>query len=169
MTWYFAAWKRFAVFDGRARRKELWMYLLWTLIVLAVVAFVASLLTNSTDVDWVVGLYELAVTIPTLAVGVRRLHDAGHSGWWLLIALIPLGLIWLTVLWAEAGDEGPNKYGPDPKGAAPTTSTVADAGWVPDPLGRHELRYWDSSSWTEHVLDAGVPGLDPIEKGTSHP
>jgi len=61
-------------------------------------------------------LYVLAVVIPSLAVAVRRLHDTGKSGWFYLVALIPLiGGIWLIVLFATEGDVGPNAYGPDPK------------------------------------------------------
>lgn len=67
----------------------------------------------------IASLYSLAVLIPSLAVGVRRLHDIGKSGWWLLISLIPLvGGIWLLVLLATNGVVGENQYGPDPKAAA---------------------------------------------------
>jgi uncharacterized membrane protein YhaH (DUF805 family) len=65
----------------------------------------------------VIGLiYSLAVLVPGLAVGVRRLHDTDKSGWWLLIALIPLvGIIVLIVFFATDGQPGPNKYGPSEK------------------------------------------------------
>lgn len=61
-------------------------------------------------------IYTLAVLVPSLAVSVRRLHDVGKSGWFLLIALIPLvGGIWLLVLDCTEGKRGLNEYGPDPK------------------------------------------------------
>jgi uncharacterized membrane protein YhaH (DUF805 family) len=61
-------------------------------------------------------LYSLAVLLPTLAVGARRLHDIGRTAWWLLIGLIPIiGCIVLLVFMCLDGDEGDNKYGPNPK------------------------------------------------------
>jgi uncharacterized membrane protein YhaH (DUF805 family) len=67
---------------------------------------------------FVANLYSLAVLVPSIAVGVRRMHDIGKSGWWLLISLIPLiGAIWLIVLLATEGNQGSNQYGADPKGA----------------------------------------------------
>jgi uncharacterized membrane protein YhaH (DUF805 family) len=76
-------------------------------------------------VEWIVGgpgvlagLYSLAVLIPSIAVGVRRLHDTGRSGWWLLISLVPLiGIIVLIVFLATDSQPGANQYGPNPKGA----------------------------------------------------
>ena len=62
------------------------------------------------------GIYGLAVLIPGLAVAVRRLHDTGRSGWWLLIGLVPLiGAIVLIVFMATDGEPGDNAYGPNPK------------------------------------------------------
>ena len=62
-------------------------------------------------------IYSLAVMLPSIGVGVRRLHDVGKSGWFLFIALIPLiGIIWLLILMVKEGDTGPNQYGADPKG-----------------------------------------------------
>jgi uncharacterized membrane protein YhaH (DUF805 family) len=60
-------------------------------------------------------IYSLAVLLPSLAVGVRRLHDTGRSGWWLLLGLIPLiGIIILIVWFATEGDRATNQYGPNP-------------------------------------------------------
>jgi len=62
------------------------------------------------------GLYSLAVLIPSLAVTVRRLHDVGKSGWFILVGLIPLiGSIWLLVLFCTDSKPGENQYGPSPK------------------------------------------------------
>jgi uncharacterized membrane protein YhaH (DUF805 family) len=64
----------------------------------------------------VYGLYLLAVIIPSLAVGVRRLHDVGKSGWMILISLIPIiGAIWLLVLFVTDSNPGENQYGANPK------------------------------------------------------
>jgi len=55
------------------------------------------------------------VLLPSIGVGIRRLHDTNRTGWWLLVSLVPLvGWIWIIVLLALAGDEGPNRYGPPP-------------------------------------------------------
>ena len=66
-------------------------------------------------------VYGLALLLPTLAVMVRRLHDTGRSGSWLLIGLIPLaGLVVLIVFWARDSQPGDNQYGPNPKTPAPS-------------------------------------------------
>ena len=119
MNWYLKALKQYANFNGRARRKEYWMFVLFN----AAFAIVAMILDNILgitieDVGYgpLYGLYGLAVLIPGLAVAVRRLHDVGKSGWMILIALIPIiGGIWLIVLMATDGDLGENKYGQNPK------------------------------------------------------
>ena len=68
---------------------------------------------------WIYSLYALAIIIPSLAVALRRLHDIGKSGWWILIALVPLiGAIWLLVLYVRDSQPGENQYGPNPKGVA---------------------------------------------------
>jgi uncharacterized membrane protein YhaH (DUF805 family) len=65
----------------------------------------------------ILGLYGLAVFIPSLAVGVRRLHDTGRSGWWLLISLVPIiGIIVLIVFLVQDSQNGTNQYGENPKG-----------------------------------------------------
>ena|SRR6266498_3581511 len=62
------------------------------------------------------GLYSLAVVVPGLAVTIRRLHDTNHSGWWVLINLVPLvGWIWLLIFLVTDSDPGENRYGPNPK------------------------------------------------------
>ena len=112
MTWYLAVLKNYAGFSGRARRKEYWMFALVNL----AIGIVLQLLGAAIHSQIPYYLYALAVIIPALAVGVRRLHDTGRSGWWLLIALVPLvGAIILIVYLATGGNPGPNAYGPDPK------------------------------------------------------
>tara|TARA_B110000908_G_C10089365_1_gene373286 strand:+ start:382 stop:768 length:387 start_codon:yes stop_codon:yes gene_type:complete len=111
MKWYFGVFKKYAVFSGRARRKEYWMF---TVVNLGVV-FVLSALTPL--LDFPVGtVYILAVFIPMLAVTVRRLHDTGRSAWWLLISLIPLiGYIVLLIFAVLNGKNEENDYGENPK------------------------------------------------------
>lgn len=119
MNWYLKVLKQYAVFSGRARRKEYWMFVLFNIIF----AFLAIILDNILGVAVegvgygpLYGLYLLAVLIPGLAVSVRRLHDVGKSGWMILIALIPLiGAIWLTVLMVTDSNTGENQYGQNPK------------------------------------------------------
>jgi len=119
MNWYLTVLKKYAVFSGRARRKEYWMFFLFNMIF----GIVAVILDNvfGTAIEGVgyglfYFLYALAVLIPWLAVSVRRLHDVGKSGWMLFIVLIPIiGAIWLLVLMATNSNPGENKYGPNPK------------------------------------------------------
>jgi len=119
MEWYLMALKKYAQFNGRSRRKEYWMFVLFQMI-FAIVAMlldnVLGLANETVGYGPIYGVFALAMFIPGLAVGVRRLHDVNKSGWMLLISLIPLiGAIWLIVLLATEGTKGPNQYGPDPK------------------------------------------------------
>ena len=122
MNWYLEVLKKYAVFSGRARRKEYWYFFLFSLIisiVLAVVDGMTGSFSAEAGVGLLGGIYALAVLIPGLAVSVRRLHDTGRSGWWLLIALIPvIGAIVLLVFMVLEGKPGTNQYGSNPKGVA---------------------------------------------------
>ena len=112
--------KKYAVFTGRARRAEFWYFVLFNIIVSIVLSIISGIFRDKSNI--LGSIYSLAVLIPSIAVGVRRLHDIGKSGWWLLISLIPLiGWIWIIVLTAMEGNPGDNKYGPNPKGMAPAT------------------------------------------------
>jgi len=105
-------------FTGRARRAEFWWYFLANLIISVVLNIIDAVIGLGLGGGiGVLGLiYALAVLIPGLAVGVRRLHDTDKSGWWLLLALIPIvGIIVLIVFWATDGLPGPNKYGASEK------------------------------------------------------
>lgn len=126
MEWYLKVLRDYAKFDGRARRKEYWMFFLFNVII----AFVAGLLDSMLGLGMgtfgiLSTLYLLAVFIPGIAVGVRRLHDTGRSGWWLLVALIPvIGVLVLLFFLVQDSEPGPNQYGPNPKAAgspAPAT------------------------------------------------
>ncbi|SMO84844.1 Uncharacterized membrane protein YhaH, DUF805 family [Saccharicrinis carchari] len=119
MNWYLTVLKNYADFSGRARRKEYWMFVLFN-IIFAIVAIVVDNILGITfgviPYGPVYLLYGLAVIIPSVAVGVRRLHDIGKSGWMILISLIPIiGGIWLLVLMVTDSVPGDNQYGPNPK------------------------------------------------------
>ena len=115
MSYYLAALKNYAGFSGRARRAEYWTFYLINIFVYIVLAVLASA-TDTKACSYVALVYVLAVAVPTLAVGVRRLHDIGKSGWWLFISFVPfIGGIWLIVLLATGGNFGANNYGSDPK------------------------------------------------------
>jgi uncharacterized membrane protein YhaH (DUF805 family) len=121
MQWYIDVLKKYAVFDGRARRKEYWMFVLFNVLV----SIVLSIIDNIIGTTYGAGntgilstIYSLAVLLPSIGVGIRRMHDTNRSGWWILINLIPcVGFIWFIVLAAQEGTVGDNQYGPDPKAA----------------------------------------------------
>jgi len=129
MNWYLQALKNYAVFSGRARRKEYWFFALFNSIFLIIAVLLDNIAGTAIE-DLGYGLfyilYALAVLIPGLAVSVRRLHDVDKSGWMLLIALIPIaGGIWLIVLMATDSKPGPNSYGPNPKESYPGESAAS--------------------------------------------
>lgn len=119
MKWYTKVLRQYTDFSGRARRTEFWMFTLVSVIIGAVLGLVDKILfstSGQSTIDWLSTIYGLAVLLPTLAVGARRLHDTGRSGWWQLLAFIPvIGAIVLIVFYATAGGRSVNKYGPDPK------------------------------------------------------
>jgi len=107
--------KKYAQFTGRSTRPEYWWYALY-----AFVAFVAAS-TYDLISGLKIGLILIgALVLPGIAVTVRRLHDVGRSGWWLLIGLIPLVGTGILLWWnCQPGTIGPNRFGPDPKGRDP--------------------------------------------------
>jgi len=115
--WYLGiAINKFADFNGRARRKEFWYFFLTNVVINTALA----ILSRFPIIGWLFGIvawaFSLAIIIPNLAIGVRRLHDTNRSGLWLLLVLIPLvGGIILIVWAAMEGTHGSNQYGPDPK------------------------------------------------------
>jgi uncharacterized membrane protein YhaH (DUF805 family) len=112
MEWFTLAFKQYANFDGRAHRTAYWMFVLFYLIFYMVAIAIDGLL----GMALVTGLYQLALFIPSISVGARRLHDTGRSGWWQLIGLIPiLGIIVMIVFLVQDSQPGSNQYGPNPK------------------------------------------------------
>lgn len=131
MNWYLAALKKYAVFSGRARRREYWYYTLFTILVSVALVCVDLALGGFSD-RWMVGffspLYALATLVPGTAVTARRLQDAGHKGWLMLLPVIPiLGAIALLVLLLQDSQPGDNRYGPNPKQPAAPEARVGAA------------------------------------------
>ena len=119
MEWYFTVLRKYADFDGRARRKEYWMYQLVNFAVVMIL-YVSDAFAAIFDTGLGIGVltigYSLAVLIPGLAVQVRRLHDTGRSGWWIFVGLVPvIGAFALLAFMLIEGDAGANEYGDDPK------------------------------------------------------
>jgi uncharacterized membrane protein YhaH (DUF805 family) len=114
VNWYLEVLKKYAVFSGRARRKEYWMFILFN----SIVSIVLFVIGQAIDVEILSSLYSLAVLLPSLGVTIRRLHDTNRSGWWILIGLVPLaGFIVLLVFTVSDSQPGDNQYGPNPKAA----------------------------------------------------
>lgn len=118
--WYIDVIKnKYATFEGRARRKEYWYFVLMNIIILFGLSFIDGLTgTFNTDAGMGVlsGIYTLAILIPSIAVSIRRLHDSNLSGWWILLVFIPIfGAITLIILYVRDSTPEENKYGPNPK------------------------------------------------------
>ncbi len=129
MHWMFEPLRKYAVFGGRARRAEYWWFSLLVVLISIVAAFFDTMVTaplgapepsdanpfGNAGLGVVSVLVSLAFLLPGLGASVRRLHDVDKSGWWVLIAFIPLigGLI-LLFWFCTRGTQGPNKYGDDP-------------------------------------------------------
>jgi uncharacterized membrane protein YhaH (DUF805 family) len=147
MNWYLLVFKKYATFSGRSRRMEYWMFVLFNLIVSIIIGIIDTVLglniiSSAGRTNGIIGsLYSLTTMVPSLAVGVRRLHDINKSGWFLLLPFAPLILILIgallggyafilmiagglgafilsivLIVWlATEGTAGENQYGPDPK------------------------------------------------------
>lgn len=136
MSWYVKVLRQYVDFQGRARRREFWVFVLVTLIV-AVVLQLADVLLGTdgmigmrdgarssvlnglfvfpTGAGLISGLYVLATFLPSLAVLVRRLHDRDHTGWWVLILLVPIiGFVVMLLFTISESRREPNRYGADP-------------------------------------------------------
>jgi len=113
MDWYLEVLRKYAIFDGRARRKEYWMFWLVNFVIEMILGMLDILLFS---LGLLGAIYGLFIFIPGLAVTVRRLHDTNRSGWWILISLVPLvGWIFLLIFMIKDSNPGPNQYGSNPK------------------------------------------------------
>ena len=113
--WKLVVLERYAKFEGRAGRAEFWWFFLANLII----DVVLSILDRVSLLFAIISIcYSLGVLIPSIAVGIRRLHDTNRSGWWLLIGLVPfVGAIVLIVFFALESAPGTNQWGPSEKAA----------------------------------------------------
>lgn len=114
MQWYLKVLSNYIGFQGRARRKEYWMFFLFNFLITMLLSMIEVMIGLGGILS---GIYGLFVLLPSIAVNVRRLHDIGRSGWWMLLSFIPVvGLIVLLVFAVLDSQPGENKYGPNPKG-----------------------------------------------------
>ena len=110
MKWYLRVLKKYAVFRGRASRTEYWMFFLFNIIAVFLLAFIEGLLGVATNTDQgvLLSIYQLAVLFPSVAVGWRRMHDTDRSGWWVIVPIVSL------IFLVGEGTKGDNKFGPNP-------------------------------------------------------
>ena len=123
MNYYLGVFKKYADFNGRARRSEFWYFFLFDSIAL----FVMLLIDNVLKSSFMFSIYVLARGIPYLAVSVRRMHDNNKSGWYCLIPLYNI------ILALSEGTRGPNEYGPDPKDPN-STVMMGESGLLDDAI-----------------------------------
>ena len=132
MTSVRTCFSKYVEFSGRARRSEYWYFVLFGIAASLVTSFIDRILgTDFGDgSNGLVGTaVSLALFLPSLAVGARRLHDTGRSGWWQLLWLVLIiGWIVLIVWLAKDGDNGANKHGADPKGGSGALPTEPPTG-----------------------------------------
>jgi len=121
MNWYLLVLKKYATFNGRARRKEYWMFTLFSTIISVILSLFGALVLDTEGIDTI---YSLAVLVPTIAVGVRRMHDVGKSGWFIIIP------IYNIILAATDSVNGANEYGENPKGEESLNSDIDSFGVV---------------------------------------
>jgi uncharacterized membrane protein YhaH (DUF805 family) len=160
--------KNYATFSGRATRSEYWWFILFYSLCM-IVLFIPVILPPALTADGeepsrgltalgLVGLllffgFFLATVVPSIAVTVRRLHDAGFSGWMYLLGFIPYVGGFIILVLACLGSKPDNKWGPNPKAATTYTAGLAlpPPGWYPNPSGQPGMRWWDGYTWTGHV------------------
>jgi uncharacterized membrane protein YhaH (DUF805 family) len=142
VNWYALAFRRYFNFKGRSRRREYWWFTLINTGIMGMLALLFAITQSAASsessepaaaVFWMVvlWLFIIAVTVPSIAVGVRRLHDTNRSGWWVVLGLIPYvnfvsGIV-LLVFYCIDSDPGTNQYGPNPKEIEATATSSARA------------------------------------------
>jgi uncharacterized membrane protein YhaH (DUF805 family) len=118
VNYYFAAFRKYTVFNGRATRSEYWYFTLFNILVVGVFGLIDQVMgTFNFDASYgpLSAIYTLAMILPGLGVSIRRLHDTGRSGWWFMITIIPVvGLLVFLYFALLDSDPNPNQYGESP-------------------------------------------------------
>ena len=109
MNWYIEVLRKYAVFSGRARRREYWMFYLFNFIFVIIASVLDELIAPGSETGVITSIYTVAVLTPGIAAGVRRMHDVDRSGWWLLVPIVNL------IFALTEGTVGDNRFGSDPK------------------------------------------------------
>jgi uncharacterized membrane protein YhaH (DUF805 family) len=138
MKWYLHALRKYAVFEGRARRREYWIFELVNTVI-GMVLFVLAVMLGKAGYQYFLSLpffYVVATTIPTYSSLVRRLHDTNHSGWWMFISAVPVvGVFILLRMIVTDSDPGENRFGPNPKQQLTTEPTGSpEMGYLAPPM-----------------------------------
>ncbi len=117
--WYYKVILNYTNFNGRARRQEYWYFTLVNVLVNLVMGIIDRVIGSVMQMDnfgFFSVIYALFIMIPSIAVTVRRLHDSGRTGWWALIAFVPvIGILVLLYFLIQDSEEGSNQYGVSPK------------------------------------------------------
>ncbi|MGH1359804.1 MAG: DUF805 domain-containing protein [Burkholderiaceae bacterium] len=118
MNSYMQFWQRALDFSGRTRRRDYWLAMLVHIVIMMLLAYIGGGIDESGEYSpGILGsLYVLASLVPAIAIGIRRFHDTGRSGWWMLIGFIPfIGGLIVLIFMLIAGQPDENQYGPSPK------------------------------------------------------
>ena len=109
--YYLRAWRKYAVFGGRARRREYWYFELFNILAIGILSLIEGMfgLLPESETSILASIYYVASLVPNLAVGFRRMHDTNHSGWWYWLPIINL------IFAVTNGQRSRNRFGPDPK------------------------------------------------------
>ena len=140
MKWYLHALRKYAVFKGRARRREYWIFELMNSAI-ALALFVLAVQLGKVGYPYFLSLpflYIAATTIPSLSSSIRRLHDTNRSGWWLLISMVPgVGPLILFAMTVTDSEPGENRFGPNPKQPSTREPTgTPEMGYLAPPIDR---------------------------------
>ena len=112
MEYFIGAYKKYADFTGRARRKEYWMFYLFYMLAIIALVVIDGIIGSGGILS---GIMILGTLVPFIALSARRLHDINKSGWWQLIVFIPVvGPIVMLVFTVMQGNPGENRFGQDP-------------------------------------------------------
>jgi uncharacterized membrane protein YhaH (DUF805 family) len=110
-----SGFRNYVTFSGRASRSEYWLWVLFIFIAGIVTGVIDYAVFSENDFSSPLNtIFNLVCFLPSFAIGFRRLHDIGRTGWWWLIALTIIGIIVLIVWACQKSDTGPNAYGPEP-------------------------------------------------------